>query len=66
MSPIARLLRSVLMIFALIGVIALLMFFPRFLAVAEVALRELRYVWWLVVLAAVALYLVFGTGRRRR
>jgi hypothetical protein len=66
MSPVARLLRAVLTIFAIIGILALLMFFPRFLAVAEVALRELRYVWWLVVLAAVALYLVFGTSRRRR
>ncbi|MDX2187914.1 MAG: hypothetical protein SFV32_13345 [Opitutaceae bacterium] len=66
MSGLARLLRGLTMIFAIIGVIALLLFFPRFLAVVEVAMRELRYIWWLVVLLAVGLYLRFGLGRKRR
>ncbi len=40
-----------------IGVATLCAFFPRFLAFLELALRELRYLWWLVLLLAIGIYL---------
>ena len=46
-------------------VIALCLLFPRALAFAELAARELRYFWWLILIAAVGVYLVFFVGKKR-
>ena len=43
---------------------ALLVLFPRAMAFAEMAARELRYFWWLILLLALALWLIWA-GRRR-
>ena len=59
--------RALLAMSALIGVLVLLVLgFPRALAFAELAARELRYFWWLVLIVALALWLIFGVGRRPR
>ena len=42
----------------------LLVFFPRAAAFVELAARELRYLWWLVLLVALATWLIWGAGRR--
>lgn len=39
--------------------------FPRMLAYLEMAARELRYLWWALLLVALGLWLIFGWGRRR-
>ena len=39
--------------------------FPRVLAFAELAARELRYFWWLVLILALGVWLAFFVGRRR-
>jgi hypothetical protein len=58
-------LRATLQLLVLIGFVALLLFlFPKALAVAEAAARELRYLWWLVLLVALAIWLIWGVGRR--
>ncbi len=44
----------------------LIYFFPRALLFAERAARDLRYLWWLVLLVALALWLIWGAGRRPR
>ena len=44
--------------------IVLFLFFPRAAAFVEMAARELRYLWWLVLLVALALWLIWGVGRR--
>ena len=31
---------------------------------AEMAARELRYFWWLILLVALAVWLIWGIGRR--
>lgn len=40
--------------------------FPRVLAFVELAARELRYLWWLVLIAALGVWLAFFYGRERR
>ncbi|MGC4074866.1 MAG: hypothetical protein QM760_20685 [Nibricoccus sp.] len=39
--------------------------FPRVLAFAELAARELRYFWWLILILALGVWLAFFVGRRR-
>ena len=62
MSPRARAsLQLGLLGFVILG---LLLLFPRALGFVEMAARELRYFWWLVLLVALALWLIWA-GRRR-
>ncbi len=46
--------------------IALVVFFPRAAGFLEMAARELRYLWWLILLLAIAGWLIWGVGRRPR
>jgi len=36
------------------------------LAFVELAARELRYFWWLILIVALAIWLIWGVGRRPR
>ena len=54
-----RIVNNLLWMIAGIGVVTLCIFFPRFLAFLELAMRELRYLWWLILLVAVGTYLTF-------
>jgi hypothetical protein len=57
--------RNVFLSVALIGAIVLLcVIFPRALAFVEMAAREFRYFWWLILLLALAIWLIWGVGRR--
>jgi hypothetical protein len=40
--------------------------FPRVLAFVELAARELRYFWWLILILALGVWLAFFFGRSRR
>jgi hypothetical protein len=44
--------------------IVLIAIFPRAAGFVEMAARELRYLWWLVLLLAVGSWLIWGVGRR--
>jgi uncharacterized protein with PQ loop repeat len=44
--------------------VALVMIFPRAYAFAEMAARELRYFWWVILLVALAIWLIWGIGRK--
>ena len=60
-------LRATLQIAVLVLVIgALVLFFPKAYAFAEMAARELRYFWWLVLIVVLALWIMFGLGRKKR
>ena len=60
-------LRAFLALSLLIGVLLLLVLgFPRALAFVELAARELRYFWWLILIVALAIWLIWGVGRRPR
>ena len=47
----------------LVGLV-LFFFFPRAAALAEMAAREIRYLWWLILLVALAGWLIWGGSRR--
>jgi uncharacterized protein with PQ loop repeat len=64
MSPRAR---AALQIGVLVAVMAVLvLIFPRAYAFAEMAARELRYFWWVILLVALAIWLIWGIGRKPR
>ncbi len=64
MSPRSR---AILQITILaIVVIALMLLFPRAYEFVERAGRELRYFWWLILLLALAVWLIWGIGRKPR
>ena len=57
--------RAVLQFGALLLVVLLLcLFFPRALRFAEMAARELRYLWWLVLILALAVWLIWGVSNK--
>jgi hypothetical protein len=45
-------------------ILGLLLLFPRALGFVEMAARELRYFWWLILLVALAGWLIWA-GRRQ-
>jgi hypothetical protein len=60
-------LRAILQITVLLVVIgSLILIFPAAAEFAELAARELRAFWWLALIVALALWLIFGLGRKRR
>jgi len=63
MTPRQRLVLQSLVLVFVLGVLVLL--FPGALKFVEMAARELRYFWWLVLLVALGLWLIWGFRRRR-
>lgn len=63
MNPNAR--RFFGAIFGLLLLVVLCLVFPRVLAFVELAARELRYFWWLVLIAAFGVWLTFFSGKRK-
>jgi len=53
---------GLLVLFALI----LILLFPPALAFVEMAARQLRYLWWLVLLLALGIWLILGTWNSGR
>jgi predicted membrane protein len=47
-------------------VVALFLLFPAAYAFVEKAARELRYFWWLILLIALGIWLIWGLGRKPR
>jgi len=50
---------------ALVVVIALVLLFPPVLEFVEKAARDLRYFWWLILLVALAVWLIWGLGKKK-
>ena len=58
-------LRAALQLAVLLAAVVLLfLLFPRAFAFVEMAACELRYLWWLILLLALALWLIWGVSRR--
>jgi hypothetical protein len=49
----------------LVVVLALILLFPPVLQFVEMGARELRYLWWLVLLLALAVWLIWGLGKKK-
>ena len=57
--------RAILQIVVLIVVVVfLVVIFPPVFGFVEMAARELRYFWWLILLVALAFWLIWGLGRK--
>ena len=57
--------RAILRALVLLAVVVLLLFvFPKATAAAELAARELRYLWWVVLLVALAIWLIWGIKKK--
>ncbi len=57
--------RAVVQALILVGVlVALFLIFPRVLAFVEMGARELRYFWWVILLVALAIWLVWGFKKK--
>lgn len=58
-------LRAILQILFLAGVFLLLfLLFPAAFAFVELAAREIRYLWWIILLFALAVWLIWGVNRK--
>lgn len=55
------LLRAVILVAVVIG---LFLLFPRALAFTELAARELRYLWWLILLVLLGGWLLWASRKR--
>jgi hypothetical protein len=62
MRPYLRTIVPILAVIAVSGILILL--FPSAYAFVEAAARELRYFWWLILLVALAIWLIWGLGRK--
>jgi len=57
--------RAILQVAVLVVVVrSLVLLFPAAYKFVEMAARELRYFWWLVLLPALAIWLIWGLGRK--
>ena len=64
MNPRWRAALQALFLVLLLGLLFLL--FPRASQFVEMAARELRYFWWIILLVALAVWLIWGIGRKPR
>ena len=62
MSPFLRIIAGLAVISLLVSTCLI---FPRVLGFFEMALRELRYIWWLVLIAAFGIWLAFFSGGKK-
>jgi hypothetical protein len=47
-------------------VLALVLIFPKALGFVEMGAREVRYLWWMILLLALAVWLIWGLGGRKK
>ena len=64
MTPQKRALLQIGVLVLVVVVLALI--FPKVLAFVELGARELRYLWWLVVIVALGAWLIWGLGRKTK
>jgi uncharacterized membrane-anchored protein len=62
MTPRKRAVAQLLVLVVVIG--GLILLFPKAYAFTEMAARELRYFWWLILLLALGIWLIWGFKRR--
>jgi hypothetical protein len=57
---------AILKIASLVAVIVtLILIFPKALGFVEMGAREVRYLWWMILLLALAVWLIWGLGRKK-
>jgi hypothetical protein len=63
MSP--RLIAILKIICLAAAVLAVILMFPKALAFVEMGAREVRYLWWMILLLALAVWLIWGLGKKK-
>jgi NADH:ubiquinone oxidoreductase subunit 3 (subunit A) len=59
--------RAAIQILLLLAVVVgLVLLFPRAVRFTELAARELRYFWWVILMILLACWLIWGFGRKPR
>jgi hypothetical protein len=53
------------LLLAVVFLAVLAVFVPSFLYFTELALRELRFMWWLILLLGAAIWLLRGLARKK-
>jgi hypothetical protein len=48
------------------AVLVLVLIFPKALGFVEMGAREVRYLWWMILLLALAAWLIWGLGSRKK
>ena len=57
--------RGLIQALILIGIVVVLfLIFPRAFGFVEMAAREIRYLWWLILLVGLGVWLIWGIGRK--
>ena len=51
---------------ALVLIVILVFLFPPVMEFVELAGRELRYFWWLILLLLFAIWLIWGLGSKKK
>jgi hypothetical protein len=64
MSPRAIAILKILSL--LLVVVGLILIFPKALGFVEMGAREVRYLWWLILLLALAAWLIWGLGSKKK
>ena len=64
MNP--RITAIIRLLILLLVVVFLFLIFPAALGFVEGAARNVRQLWWLILLIALACWLIWGVGRKRR
>lgn len=64
MTPETR--KKILTAVVILVAIALCVIFPRILSFAGLVSRELRYFWWLILIAALGIYLALFLERKKK
>lgn len=60
-----RLIAAVKIIVVAAAFLTLVLIFPKALAFVEMGARELRYFWWMILLVLLAIWLIWGLGRKK-
>jgi hypothetical protein len=47
-------------------ILALILIFPKALGFVEMGAREVRYLWWIILLLALAVWLIWGLGGKKK
>ena len=63
MNP--RLIATLKLIVAVAVVLTLILIVPKALAFVEMGARELRYFWWMILLVLLAIWLIWGLGKKK-
>lgn len=51
---------------AILFIVVLAVIFPPVMEFVEMGARELRYLWWLVLLVALGVWLIWGIGGKKK